>query len=228
MIRPLPCSGRRARRGASACLLGLLAAGAALAQTPAGDSSLPIEITADRLEVAQKQALATFSGNVDAVQGDLVLRADQLKVHYRGSGGEAAAAAVPASAPGDPGAIRRIEAEGHVFLSSPTETAEGNAGVYDVAARQVTLQGDVVLTRGENVIRGDRLEMDLATGLSRMLAAEGGDAKAPGGRVRALFAPEPAKPADQAGPAGGLPEPAAGPKTGLPRPKLRPGAAGTP
>ena len=54
------------------------------------DSSLPIEITADSLEVLQDQKIATFAGNVDAVQGDLVLSADQLRVHY-GDDGTAAA-----------------------------------------------------------------------------------------------------------------------------------------
>jgi lipopolysaccharide export system protein LptA len=148
------------------------------------DTSLPIEITADSLEVVQDRKIATFAGNVDAVQGDLVLSADQLRVHY-GNDGD--------TAPGPPGmgSIRRIEAEGNVFLSSPRETAQGEAGVYDVAANQLTMEGAVVLTQGDNVIRGQRLEVDLVSGRSRMFAAvpssEGGTAPQ---RVRALFTPE--------------------------------------
>ncbi|MGI9449125.1 MAG: LptA/OstA family protein, partial [Geminicoccaceae bacterium] len=46
------------------------------------DQTLPIEISADSLEVAQEDRIATFAGNVDAIQGDLVLSADTLKVHY--------------------------------------------------------------------------------------------------------------------------------------------------
>jgi lipopolysaccharide export system protein LptA len=148
------------------------------------DTSLPIEITADSLEVVQEQRIATFAGNVDAVQGDLVLSADQLRVHY---GDDADAAPAP---PGV-GSIRRIEAEGNVFLSSPRETAQGETGVYDVVANQLTMEGAVVLTQDDNVIRGQRLEIDLVSGRSRMLAAvpstEGG---APPQRVRALFVPE--------------------------------------
>jgi lipopolysaccharide export system protein LptA len=149
------------------------------------DTSLPIEITADSLEVVQDRKIATFAGNVDAVQGDLVLTADQLRVHYGDDKADAA--------PGPPGmgSIRRIEAEGNVFLSSPRETAQGDTGVYDVAANQLTMEGAVVLTQGENVIRGQRLEVDLVSGRSRVFAAvpstEGG--KAPQ-RVRALFTPE--------------------------------------
>lgn len=149
------------------------------------DSSLPIEITADRLEVAQADQVATFSGKVDAVQGDLVLSADRLKVYY---GNKQDGAPTPTLAGGS---IRRIEAEGNVFLSSPRETAQGETGVYDVAGNQMTLEGSVVLTQGDNVVRGDRLEVDLASGQSRVLAAvpasEGGSAPQ---RVRALFTPQ--------------------------------------
>jgi lipopolysaccharide export system protein LptA len=164
------------------------------------DTSLPIEITADTLEVVQPDRVATFTGNVDAVQGDLVLRADELRVHYSGNeqgGGNAE----------ETGAIRRIEATGNVFLSSPRETAEGDAGVYDVASSSVTLDGAVVLTRGENVIRGQHLEIDLVTGRARVLgAATSAEGAAPGERVRAIFTPaedepeaESAPPADDGG-----------------------------
>jgi lipopolysaccharide export system protein LptA len=117
-------------------------------------------------------------------------------VHY-GDAGDAAPAA-----PGT-GSIRRIEAEGNVFLSSPRETAQGTAGVYDVASNRVTMAGAVVLTREDNVIRGERLEIDLVSGRSQIFAAvpstEGGT---PPQRVRALFVPEDSQssagPADQA------------------------------
>jgi len=148
------------------------------------DTSLPIEITADQLEVAQKDQVATFTGNVDAVQGDLVLSADKLRVFYYDKGQQAPPAAAS-------GSIRRIEAEGNVFMSSPRETAQGKFGVYDVASNQLTLEGSVVLTQDANVVRGERLEMDLVSGLSRVLAAttssEGGEAPQ---RVRAIFTPQ--------------------------------------
>jgi lipopolysaccharide export system protein LptA len=170
----------------AALLLATVPAGAgALAQTPPQNSDLPIEITADSLEVLQNQKIATFTGNVDAVQGDMVLSADRLRVYYDGDEQNAA------PGPAGTGSIRRIEADGNVLMSSPRETAQGEAGVYDVAANQVTLDGAVVLTRGDNVIRGQRLEVDLASGRSRVFAAvpstEGGT---PPQRVRALFTPE--------------------------------------
>ncbi len=100
------------------CIL-TLAPGAARAQIELGqtyDTSLPIEITADSLEVENERQVATFRGNVDAMQGELNLRADQLIVHYR-------------SESNNQNSIRLIEAEGNVFLSSPTEMAQGEKGV---------------------------------------------------------------------------------------------------
>ena len=153
------------------------------------DGSLPIEITADQLEVKQQEQLATFTGNVDAVQGELVLSADRLRVYYYGEDQEAPA--------GSSSSIRRIEADGNVFLSSPQETAQGAAGVYDVAGNQLSLEGSVVLTQDDNVIRGERLEIDLVSGRSRVLAAvpssAGGE---PPQRVRAIFTPQSFAPAD--------------------------------
>lgn len=188
----------RARAGLSggAWLLALLAADPVVAQNLQHDSSLPIEITADSLEVLQEQQLATFFGNVDAIQGDLVLSADELRVHY-----DQATEPAGSAAAGGGRSIRRIEAVGNVFVTSPRETAEGEFGVYDVAANLITLEGQVVLTQDDNVIKGERLEVDLTSGRSQVFAAvpssQGG---APTERVRAIFTPQGERPAPAAGP----------------------------
>jgi lipopolysaccharide export system protein LptA len=172
---------------------------AASAQSLQQDTQLPIEITADALEVVQPDRVATFSGNVDAVQGELVLSADQLRVHYRGSGEDQAddAGQAPPAA-GRAGSIRRIEAIGNVSIASPRETATGEVGVYDVVGNLVTLEGAVVLSRDDNVIRGERLEMDLSTGRSRVIAkATSAQGAPPEQRVRAIFTPSEEAPADR-------------------------------
>jgi len=150
--------------------------GPGLAQGLSADE--PIEINADSLQVRREERLAIFNGNVDVVQGELRLKADRLSVHYREGGDKSAAATIQ-------GAISQLDAEGNVFVSSPRETAQGQRGTYDVVNRQITLAGDVVLTRGQNVLRGARLVMNLATGVSTM---ESGTEV--GGRVRGLFVPE--------------------------------------
>lgn len=171
-------------RGRALTALVLLAPATAWAQ-PAGfaghDGAAPIEITADELEVRQSEGVATFRGDVDAVQGELTLSAQTLDVFYGDGDGDGGGD----RADGDQamGEIRRVEAHGDVVVSSPREIARGSEGVYDLTTRRITLTGDVVLTRDDNVLRGNRLEIDLASGVSRLRAA-GGD-----GRVRARFAP---------------------------------------
>ncbi|MEQ1889193.1 MAG: LptA/OstA family protein [Alphaproteobacteria bacterium] len=156
----------------------LLACGPVLAQG-AGvdlrhDSSQPIEITADTLDVAQSDQTAIFSGNVVAIQGELRLGSGNLRVYYRG--GEARTA--------EQGAISRLDAIGSVAVSSPRETSTSEWAVYDVDKGQITMGGNVVLTRGENVLRGEQLVIDLESGQSRIVGAQGG-----GGRVKGLFVP---------------------------------------
>ncbi|MSO64208.1 MAG: hypothetical protein EXQ85_00120 [Alphaproteobacteria bacterium] len=150
----------------------------AAASRPAPLANEPLRVAANYLEVQQNSQLATFSGSVEANQGDLRLRSNTLRVYY-----DDAAAAAAAQA------VSRIDAVGQVFLSSPSETAQGDQGVYDVTKGTITLTGSVVLTRDNNVIRGQRLVMDLNSGTSLVDSAAAG-----GGRVRGLFTPDRARP----------------------------------
>ena len=132
-----PPAGAVALLIAAAALTPSLAVGQGLTH----DTSLPIEITADQLDVDQNRRLATFTGNVDAVQGELVLSADRLDVHYSGSGDDAGdgSDADGGDGAGSSGSIRRIEAEGNVFLSSPTETAHSSAsGIRDMTSTRAS------------------------------------------------------------------------------------------
>ncbi len=137
------------------------------------DASQPIEVVADELQVDQTRNVAIFRGNVEAIQGTLVLRADEVTVVYdlESEGTQT---------------IRRIEAKGRVLLTSPEESAEAREGVYDVTAGRIVLRGDVVLTRRDNVVRGRQLVVDLRR---HVATVEGG-----GERVRALFRPEQLRP----------------------------------
>lgn len=150
------------------------------------DAKQPIEITADSLEVAQKEQQATFKGNVVAIQGAMKITSDKMQVFYRS--GE--------QAQGDIQAISRIVVDGNVFMTNTSETARSKSGVYDVDANKLILKNDVVLTRGENVVKGAVLEYDLVTGKSQIVgagvktgtSAEGTEGTSTG-RVRGLFVP---------------------------------------
>jgi lipopolysaccharide export system protein LptA len=166
----------------------------------------PIDIESDVLVVHDKQKYATFKGNVKAVQGTTTLRAKELNVHYVGGdnlatgakkeGGEQTAPATKvADAQGGGGAaakkdaqITKIEAKGDVVITSEDDqTTTSDWAIYDLPAQQVTVGGNVVLTQGKNVLKGDRLVIDLTTGESRF---ENTGNAATGGRIRALFMPK--------------------------------------
>jgi lipopolysaccharide export system protein LptA len=55
----------------------------------------------------------------------------------------------------------------------------GETAIFDTKANQVTMQGGVVLTQGQNVLRGDRLVVDMTSGVSRVESETG--------RVQGLF-----------------------------------------
>jgi len=177
---------------------GLLGAALALAPNPAapaqepapaarsGGSEEPIEITSDKLVLEQNQRIATFTGNVDAIQGDTALRTDLLRVFYTSE--------EERQASGSQQTVRLLEAEGNVIITQPGETAEGDNGTYDLAAGKMVLLGNVVLTRGKNVVKGDRLDVDRNTGVSVVSVNQAANEAGRKDRVRALFVPEP-KPA---------------------------------
>ena len=168
-----------------------LVASFAHAQTPvmAIDHDKPVEIVADSLEVLQANKQAVFTGNVIATQGNINMKASRMVVHYRD--GAAANAANTSGAAGQ--GIYKIEAEGKVFFASPQETAQGDSAIYNVDTDTIDLLGNVLLTREKNVLKGTRLNYNLATGRSVL----SGGAAVPGnsGRVRGLFLPNQAKPA---------------------------------
>jgi lipopolysaccharide export system protein LptA len=141
----------------------------------------PVKIQADKLEVRDKDKVATFTGNVHVTQGDTEMRSKVLVVFYE-DGGKPGAAGAPGTklagapvAPGDPQQqIRRIEATGGVRVIQKDQNATGDNGTFDMQSNTMTLIGNVVVTRGKDVVRGQRLVVDLNTGVSRIESPAGG------------------------------------------------------
>ena len=181
-----------------AVIVTLLAPGMAAAQGPAPGQSLlpgqnrdqPVQIEAASLEVHDKSKTATFTGNVQVVQGDTTMKCQSLVVFYGHEVGIAQNDPKQASAmPGPKGAqdIRRIEAHGGVTVVTKDQNASGDLGVYDLQSKTITLTGKVIVTQGQNVIHGERVVVDTVTGNARVESSEGGGTVP--GRVRALIQP---------------------------------------
>ncbi|WP_084422081.1 LptA/OstA family protein [Henriciella litoralis] len=121
----------------------------------------PIRVNADRSEVLERQRQVILIKDVDIMQGDARLRADKVTINYAASGDSETTGASGAGGFGD---IETMTAEGSVFYVTPDLKATGTRGVYDAKADTITLTGEVVLVRGEDVATGEKLVMRLAEG----------------------------------------------------------------
>ena len=127
------------------------------------DSSLPVEVTSEQLDVSRADGRAIFTGNVLVTQAAMRLTAPRMEVEY--IEGE--------------GRISRMTATGGVTFVNGEEAAEADDAVYTLTDGTVVLTGDVILTQGPNALAGDRLVIDLDTGIGNME-----------GNVRTIFQPE--------------------------------------
>jgi lipopolysaccharide export system protein LptA len=135
------------------------------------DPDAPIDVAADRIEVQDRADRAVFAGNVKVRQASLTLDTQRLTVAYT-SGGSIQ--------------IRRLDASGGVTVRSPSETARGNFGIYDLDRKLITLIGAVQLNRGGSQINGQRLTIDLDSGRAVVDGGPAGIGQS-GGRVTGHF-----------------------------------------
>lgn len=80
--------------------------------------------------------------------------------------------------------IDMMEAKGHVVITTPGEIVTGAYGVYKAGTNKIELSGGVTITRGPNVLEGERAVVDLDTNTSQMFGSP-----IAGGRVRGVFYP---------------------------------------
>ena len=190
---------------AAAFALALVASGDALAQGAMSgvpnamqgfsqNRDQPIQIEAASLEMRDKKKEATFSGNVKVVQGDTTMTSKSLVVFYDSGPAQATPApAAPAApkgsksgpmqsatpGPGGSSSIRRLEARGSVVVTQKDQVVTGDTAIFDTRANLITMAGGVVLTQCKNVLKGDRLKVDMTTGVSRV--------ESDGGKVQGMF-----------------------------------------
>ncbi len=129
-----------------------------------------------------KDKMAIFSGNVVVTQGDTIMKCKTLNVFYEQDDPKAGAKlrknTMKAAQPGPGGkqCIKRLEARGGVIVIQKEQTATGETGIFEMKTNTVTLVGGaqgVVVTQGANVLRGDRLVVDLTTGYARVESGKG-------------------------------------------------------
>ena len=132
------------------------------------NTNAPVEWTADRMDVDDKTDRAVLTGNVVAKQAELTLTAARVTAAYTRN---------PSVR------VERLDASGGVVVRSPSETARGEYGIYDLNRKIITLVGNVTLTRCDGTINGGRLVYDLSSGRVMM----DGSGPSQNGRVSGSF-----------------------------------------
>lgn len=126
------------------------------------DNTLPIDVTADTLTVDDATQTAIFSGEARAVQGDISIDAEMLKVTYSEETGE----------------ITSVLAEGNVRYSNGTETATAEKAEFTNETNILFLEGGVELIQGQTLISANQMRLNVSTNAAELT-----------GNVRSRFVP---------------------------------------
>lgn len=149
-----------------ATYFGLITFAAAQAPTqsgtllPGSNSHEPINIAADKLDYFDKEQKAIYSGNVVVVQGDTRLNATVLTVLFDRKTGAGKSTGQNSSS----SQLRRMEGKGPITIVNMDQVGIGDALVYDKIENKFYLLGNVSLSQGENITKGDKLVYDLTSG----------------------------------------------------------------
>jgi lipopolysaccharide transport protein LptA len=145
----------------------------------------PIDLNADALDVDDQHKRAVFRGDVDATQDGFKIRCAELTAHYKGEAGLVDAASLgtePADGKKPNSELVRLEARKDVRVTSKDgQSATGDWADFDAKSNKVTMGGNVVLSRGKNMVRGTRLLIDMTTGESKIDTAPQNTVAAPSG-----------------------------------------------
>ncbi len=147
-------------------ILGAAVAGAQGTQVAFGsmksDPTLPVEVTADNLDVNQADGSAEFTGNVLIGQGEMRLSANRVLVIYNQ----------------EAGGIDRLQATGDVILVNGPDAAEADKADYTIGTGIIVMTGNVLLTQGPNALTSNHMTINLTTGTAQMT-----------GRVKTILIP---------------------------------------
>jgi len=133
------------------------------------------QVTAkESMEYRTKSRTLVARGDATAIQDDQEMRGEIITAYLRQQGDQDSR-------------LQRIEADNDVWITTPNEVLRGDHATYDLDAGKATLTGDVKVTRGETQLNGCKGELDLTTGVSRLLACDDGHPN--DSRVRVLILP---------------------------------------
>lgn len=125
----------------------------------------------EKMTYAADKGTASAIGNAKVLRGEDTLTAARLDVFFQKDGN-------------GKNTLQKIEAIDRVKIVTPQETLTGDKGVYNALNDSATINGNVKIVRGPNILEGTRATVNLSTKISKIYGNE-----KTGGRVKGVFFP---------------------------------------
>ena len=145
----------------------------------------PISIEANRMISQEKDNTVIFLGQVDARQGTLTIRAEEMTVYYSNNKGKNKTKAAGAQAEKPTSKVDKLICKKNVKVNQGDWLGTGDRMDYFAAERKVVLQGNAKAWQGQNMVTGKTITYYLDQ--KRSVVEQ--DTKSQG-RVRAVIHPE--------------------------------------
>tara|TARA_B100000470_G_scaffold61999_1_gene46980 strand:+ start:162 stop:1013 length:852 start_codon:yes stop_codon:yes gene_type:complete len=137
----------------------------------------PDTITANQqMEYWERQKMAVARGNAVAIHKGKTLRADVLKALLRKNKTGRSEVYI-------------IEAFNNVLIVSDKDRLRSDSAIYKLDSGIATLKGNVSIVREDTILKGDLAEINLKTGISKLLTVDSVGSRKERKRVRGLIYP---------------------------------------
>jgi len=137
----------------------------------------PIHIEADRMVSQEQDNSVVFIGNVDASQGQVNIRSDEMTVYYTQKDST--------KSKGQSSQVKKLICRGNVEITQDDWLGTGKRMDYFAKDRKVILTGDARAWQGQNMVSGQTIVYYLDEKRSVVERA-----KTESGRVKATIHPE--------------------------------------
>lgn len=137
----------------------------------------------DSLEYWEVQKTAVARGNAVAVREDDTIKSDMLVGYFE----DRPRADNPARTRRE---LARVDAIGNVEIVNKDNTAKAERATYDTATKLAQLTGGVQVLRGNDRLNGERAEVNMQTGIYRMLPGTATPGAPGSGRVTGTITPD--------------------------------------
>ncbi|MDD2463898.1 MAG: lipopolysaccharide transport periplasmic protein LptA [Desulfobulbus sp.] len=147
----------------------------------AAEADQPISIEANRMVSQEKESSVIFQGKVDARQGNLTIRADEMTVYYSTKNPQN----VSTNTDKPTNKVEKLICKKNVKVSQGDWLGTGDRMDYFAPERKVVLSGNAKAWQGQNMVAGKTITYYLDQ--KRSVVEQDENAKS---RVRAVIHPE--------------------------------------